>query len=94
MVYPNQMICLYQDNSHFKRLGDSDFGDAAELYDANLATEGSPLTLKNVIQSSVTINLMTLVGADLVFLSSKTVNNQHEQGYLVVMPLSEMELLS
>ena len=28
MVYPNQMICIYQDNSYFNTRGDSDFGDA------------------------------------------------------------------
>ena len=49
MVYPNLMICIYQDNSYFKKRGDGDFGDAQELYDNNLASDGSPLTLKNVI---------------------------------------------
>ena len=31
---------------------------------------------------------------DLVFLTSKQVNNQLEQGYLVMMPLSQIDLLA
>ena len=94
MVYPNQMVCVYQDNSYFNKRGEGDLGEAGELYDSNLATDGSRLTLKNVIQSGVVITNLALVGMQLVFTSTRTMTSQLEQGYLVSMPLSEIDILT
>ena len=53
IVYPNQMICIYQDNSYFSKRQNYAFAVAQELYDPDLAAEGTPLALKNVIQSTI-----------------------------------------
>ena len=74
LVYPTQMIAIYQDNGYFARRVEDPECPGLDYYDHNLAGAGdnsTHLALKHVIQSSVKILIPLLQDTNLIFLSLK-----------------------
>ena len=81
LVYPTQMISVYQDNGYFARRIEDPQCRGLDFYDANLVpaahgdgASGSGLDLKHVVQSQVRILVPILQGTNLVFVSRRPTN--------------------